>query len=74
MAVRVGGEGEAGTSRVMGTWTEAQMVLACGHLDSYYHPEGDGGAYRAHLGKPFVEPLSMLLAYLFVLLWANKNK
>lgn len=52
MAVRVGREGEAGTSRVMGTWAEAQMVLACGHLDSYYHPEVGGGACRAHLGKP----------------------
>lgn len=27
-------------------WTEAQMVLACGSLDSYYHPEGSGGGLQ----------------------------
>lgn len=39
-------------SRVKTVWGDAQMVLAC-DLGSHCHPEGDGGACRTHLWKPF---------------------
>lgn len=48
---RVSGERAAAMPRVKALWSDAQLVLACGGLGRYYHPEGDGGVCRTHLWR-----------------------